>query len=305
MAVTTEDTVKKALSVKQIAANRRNAQKSTGPRTAAGKQISKMNAFKHGILSREVIVRGRQIKESEQEFLALRQRFWGDWNPVGVQEEMLVDQIVTSYWRLRRVLKAESGEIALNVDKGQWDRTYQHPAVDTKQWEMHGDPVWSMGNSVLGNFILEKKLKKVRDSVEKDGELTEAAIQLAFLRGEPNGLTRDLEKLRLQSQGNPEGLDELALRAKQKEQILAFIDENLNFISWHKLKCEEHEEKEEEARQGAAVLPSSEVLDKIMRYETMLRRQLRRDMNQLERLQRRRQGEMVPPPITMEVLERY
>jgi hypothetical protein len=31
---------------------------------------------------------------------------------------MLVDQIVTAHWRLRRVLKAEAGAIALNVDGG-------------------------------------------------------------------------------------------------------------------------------------------------------------------------------------------
>jgi hypothetical protein len=47
---------------------------------------------------------------------------------------------------------------------------------------------------------------------------------------------------------------------------------------------------EEEARQAAAVLPSMEVLDKIMRYETKLGRQLYRAMNQLERLQRIRRG---------------
>jgi hypothetical protein len=34
---------------KQIAANRRNAQRSTGPRTAAGKSISSRNAFRHGL----------------------------------------------------------------------------------------------------------------------------------------------------------------------------------------------------------------------------------------------------------------
>jgi hypothetical protein len=34
---------------KQIAANRRNAQRSTGPRTVAGKSISRRNAFRHGL----------------------------------------------------------------------------------------------------------------------------------------------------------------------------------------------------------------------------------------------------------------
>ena len=62
---------------------------------------------------------------------------------------------------------------------------------------------------------------------------------------------------------------------------------------------------EEEARQAAAVLPSPEVLDKIMRYVTMLQRQLYSAMNLLERLQRMRQGEAVPPPLTMEVSERH
>jgi hypothetical protein len=53
------------------------------------------------------------------------------------------------------------------------------------------------------------------------------------------------------------------------------------------------------------VLPSPEVLDKIQRYETKLERQLYRAMNQLERLQRMRRGEVVPPPPTMEVSERH
>jgi len=67
--------------------------------------------------------------------------------------------------------------------------------------------------------------------------------------------------------------------------------------------CEEHERNEESARQAAAVLPSPEVLDKIRRYETKLERQLYRAMNQLERLQRQRLGESIPPPVSLEVTE--
>jgi CRISPR/Cas system-associated endonuclease Cas1 len=66
----------------------------------------------------------------------------------------------------------------------------------------------------------------------------------------------------------------------------------------------EREDTEEQSRQSAAVLPSEEVLDKILRYEAALERQLYRAMIQLERLQRRRLGESVPPPLTMEVSER-
>ena len=52
------------------------------------------------------------------------------------------------------------------------------------------------------------------------------------------------------------------------------------------------------------MLPSTEVLEKILRYETKLKRQMFRAMSQLERLQRMRKGEAVPAPISVEVSER-
>jgi hypothetical protein len=60
----------------------------------------------------------------------------------------------------------------------------------------------------------------------------------------------------------------------------------------------------EKSRQAAALLPSPVVFAKTMRYETMLQRQFHRDMNQLERLQRRRRGENIPAPLTMEISAR-
>jgi len=73
---------------------------------------------------------------------------------------------------------------------------------------------------------------------------------------------------------------------------------------FYRRECKEREEKAEEARQAADVLPSSDVLDKILRYETALDRQLSRAMHQLERLQRMRKGEFVPATVTMEVSQR-
>ena len=75
-------------------------------------------------------------------------------------------------------------------------------------------------------------------------------------------------------------------------------------LNWKSAYFEKRETAEEEARQAAAVLPSMEVLEKILRYETKLERQMYRAMSQLERVQRMRQGEDVPPPMTMEVSER-
>jgi hypothetical protein len=290
----------KRMSPKQIVANRRNAQKSTGPKTPNGQAISKANALKHGILSQEVVVQGRCIKEKFGEFTDLRQRFLEDLKPVGPLEEMMVDKIVTTYWRLRRALKAESGEIALSVDNGEWHRR-NDDSNQSRFWGIGDDPLFSMQDSAFGNGLLELTLKQVRASVEKEGELTEAAVKSVVFHGEPYSLTKDLEKLRLELQQNPEGLEPSALRARQKERALAYLDKELSITLWRKWKCEERQKMEEEERQAAAVLPSPEGLDKLMRYETMLNRQLHRDMNQLERLQRIRRGEAVPPPLKMEV----
>ena len=93
--------MKKNMSSAQLEANRRNAQKSTGPKTTAGKEVSKLNACRHGILSKEAVVRGRCIKEDDQEFAALHQRLCMELQPVGLLEEMLVDDIVTARWRMR------------------------------------------------------------------------------------------------------------------------------------------------------------------------------------------------------------
>jgi hypothetical protein len=296
--------MRKTMSPKQLVANRRNAQKSTGPKTANGKAVSKLNALKHGILSREVLVRGKHARESAREFRTLHAQFRQHLNPVGPVEEMLVDQIVTAHWRLRRALKAESGEIALSVDGGQWERAHKHPALATMEWDVFGDPAFAMGNSAFGNRFMENQLRAVRAAVEKEGELTGAAVQSVMFHGKPYSLTENLEKLRSQLQANPEGLEPAALRTRQKEQALAWLDRRIRSISWCRSACEERERMEEEARQASAALPSLAVLDKIMRYETKLERHQYRAMFQLERMQRMRSGEMVPPPLTMEVSDR-
>jgi hypothetical protein len=303
-AADTAEIMKKTMSAKQIAANQANAQRSTGPKTLAGRAVSKMNAVKHGILSKEVLVRGLNRKENSREYMALHQRFRNELNPVGPVEEMLVDQIVTTHWRLRRALIAESGEIALSVDEGQWKRRRgPNPHLQWLQWEALGAQLWSMVDTVEGNGILESWLGEVRTSVEQHGELTEAAIQklVQHFGGKSNGVTTGLENFRLKLQKNPEGLEAAALRERNKTQALAFLNQELGVFNWQKRKCVERDDNEEQARQAAAVLPSMDVLEKILRYETKLERQLYRAMTHLERFQRMRQGEAVPPPMTMEV----
>jgi hypothetical protein len=87
----------------KIEANRRNAARSTGPRTEAGKATAAMNAVKHG-LTADTVLLADEDEDSLNEFRAgLMQRL----NPVGELEELLAERIVASAWRLRRVAKIE------------------------------------------------------------------------------------------------------------------------------------------------------------------------------------------------------
>ena len=291
----------KNMSPEQLDANRRNAQKSTGPKTPEGRAVSKMNALKHGILSKEVLVRGMNIKESNREFSTLHDRFWQELKPVGPVEEMLVDQIVTTHWRLRRALTAESGEIALSVDQGHWSRRF-NPHYFNLRLQISGDLEQALEDSVMGISILERWLRELHERVEQEGELTETAIKSVF--GEATTFSKKFDKLRFRLSQKTEGADAASRREENKKEALDFIKHELMLLHWQKVSHEKREAAEEEARQSAAVLPSMEVLEKILRYETKLERLQYRAMSQLERVQRMRRGEEVPPPMTMEVSER-
>jgi hypothetical protein len=281
-------TTTKSPSPAQIAANRANALKSTGPKTVAGRNASRMNALKHGIFSSEILVRGRYFQENPEEFAQLHQSLRDAYNPVGAAEEMLVDQLVTTFWRTRRLQKAEAGEIALSVDS----RVEKMEPTNFKrlqqQWKMSEHIEEAMAQSVEGNLELEAMLQVVRKNVVRQGALTDQAIAFVQLDGEPFELTSALEELLENLQKNPEKLHPNSLRDWQKEQALAFLDKELAEIGERIKMCQEDEIAVAEAHKAAAMVPSREVMDRIGLYETRLRRQFNTALTQLERMQHAR-----------------
>ena len=293
--------MRKQMSRFQLAANRHNGSLSTGPQTPNGKAASKMNALKHGLRSTDVVVHGRCIKESRREFEALRQRLWDDLQPSGLREKILTEQIINTYWRMHRVLKAESGEIVLNVDNQQWRREKREP-FGLSFWiscSLTGGADSKLQNSYFRNLYLRSCMETLLASVQKEGEITEAALKdlVDSLGGKPNSFTASFEKFRSQMRQNQEGLQPSVL----KERTVAHIQEKIRSISWVLEKCQKCEQMEEEAQQAADILPSAETLEKLRRYETSLNKQFYRAMHELERLQRRRLGENIPPPQILEI----
>ena len=90
--------------LKQIEANRLNAQQSTGPRTAEGKSASRLNALKHGLFATDPVIVG----EDPAHFDALRTSHYNQFLPATPQEQVLLAAMVRDAWSLERSSNAET-----------------------------------------------------------------------------------------------------------------------------------------------------------------------------------------------------
>src|SRR5215510_8116671 len=91
-------------STRQIEANRRNALKSTGPRTTQGKDRSRRNALRHGLTSETVI----GLLEDAKDYRAFEAAVIADYDAQSAVERELVLRLASLLWRLRRTTTMET-----------------------------------------------------------------------------------------------------------------------------------------------------------------------------------------------------
>jgi hypothetical protein len=92
-------------SFRQIEANRRNALKSTGPRTDEGKQRASQNAVRHGLTAETVLV----PLEDTDDYQAFEQAVTADYDAETAVERELVLRLASLLWRMRRATSIETG----------------------------------------------------------------------------------------------------------------------------------------------------------------------------------------------------
>ena len=93
--------------------------------------------------------------------------------------------------------------------------------------------------------------------------------------------------------------DSTAKTETSNTDLIALIDDRLERLGMFKEYAMEREELAVDAECRALSLPSAEATNKLLRYASQADRQLYRAMDQLERLQRQRKGENVPPPLNV------
>ena len=292
---------------KQIAANRQNSQKSTGPTSEEGKAIASKNSLKHGLLAKEVVITDGDGAESQEEFDDLLASLTCQYNPQSTIEAMLVEKVAVAHWRLRRAQRYEVGLIRKNLD----NTTQEY--YEKQDW----------GSS-----------KRNRTDAQIDADIAEAQERLAewqddkakFLKLQKAG--KDLSATYHDYDANWESICEdayelsVGISGDQPAEIhqsfnnAGFSDQQIwdlllkdcdVTVTYYENKIGQLEKEKEANAMALQVkkklnsIPDPANINQLLKYEGTLEKQFYKALNQLERLQRMRAGDAVPPPVNLDV----
>jgi hypothetical protein len=279
---------KQPASIRKIEANRQNALKSTGPKTPRGKAYSRRNAIKHGLFAREQ-VDFNLLGESSKEYDELLNDLIDAYEPVGRAEELEVERIALCWWKLKRVSRHENSvtRIAVrHVSKEELARQEYCRTLDKLE-----DAI------ILG-------LENAKNEMEATGDVPQGFKERIFaIRPGLEAFWPIIER------AAEDGLKKLDV-SKMYEELSP--DEQSSSLEWFTVVCAIAFFKEMrkvrttgvmEVAVAQHLIPDRNDLDRILRYETAIERNLGRALDRLERLQRRRRGEPVLPPVSVRLTQ--
>jgi len=260
----------------KIAANRQNAQRSTGPRTPEGKRRVRWNALKHGVLAAQVLLDPGESPEALEQFRRLLAQLRRDRRPRGALENMLVEKIAVCHWRLGRLLRSEAGTI----------RSELEAAERRRERDQVCDLEFATLNAATGSATARHDL--THTSWGLGFLLTLAEMAYDELRDTGQIAAPTLEGLRLQFR-NPKWLSQEVLDEPNGLQNLRqALGVEAGYLRQEKRAVERKEAREWQARMASLSVPGKEDVQKIVRYENSIERNLQRALRQLERLQGQR-----------------
>jgi hypothetical protein len=180
------------ISDKQLAANRNNAQKSTGPKTVGGRKRSSLNALRHG-LTGQVTTMTPEDRTALQQF---SQALIKSLAPEGAMETQLAQRIATDSWRLNRISAIEDNLFALGLHKNAGQLCPDHEQIDAALTtarvfteESHQLQILTLYEQRLNrglqkNLALLQSLQAAR-KIQRAAEMNEAAelLQLSEMNG--------------------------------------------------------------------------------------------------------------------------
>ncbi len=110
----------------RAAVNKANAQKSTGPRSDAGKQRSKLNALRHGLTGHTIVLPTEDLSAYQRH----SQSFLDECRPKGAVETQLVQSLLDTSWQLNRASAVETNLFALGITEAHDRIRATHPQAE-------------------------------------------------------------------------------------------------------------------------------------------------------------------------------
>ncbi len=275
------------LSSQKLSANRKNAQLSTGPKTALGKGKSALNAVKHGIFAKELMK--NVSAEEARDYEALRLGVFESLKPKDQMQAILCDKVTIDVWRLRKVLAFEQGAMqleTLNLDASGSPVNFSDRKAIIYNMENHKSESENLNQ--LKKWLTAKGDANFSDLSNKACWLLEEIVQNLQQRFREVYRHIDVELLE-----NCKDLSEFCIwneldLNKFKADLLESIEDKLrsgsNMPNYYENGIKEFDRKRS-IYESVAQLPSAENTDKVIRYETHLQRSIERNLRLLRSLQ--------------------
>lgn len=271
------------VSDKQKQANVQNAQHSTGPVTPAGKAVVARNAIKHGIFAKDLVIAAGEGREDQLEYHELLSGLKNDLAPMGPMEMLLVEKIAVNYWRLRRLVRYETGEIRGRLDDFRENalRSYYNSSFHSR----HRPKLeYYNYNDEISDDEFQEQIYKVATMKDSGFNLVEDKASLEYVlcyRMDKEG-NKFSDKDYKAAKKYVTGLSP-QLKGKLRKEILEDAKQEL---------AEMDEVKTWNVKfdriQKAKSLPVEKDLNKIIKYENSLERSIFRNLAALKTLQENR-----------------
>jgi hypothetical protein len=295
----------------QLQANRRNALKSTGPKTPEGKSRSRMNSLKNGMHSRP----GLAAADDAGAYDALLAKLREDLDPQDALDDRLVASVAMSCRRRERALQAEAA--SLNLAAGAVEAAFEAEQLArlsalTRDLAAQASVFWRMTNieharatiRALLTFPtgcecllsrLESLIARIAQGRDSAADVLKSIV--ATFAGDESPLGRvALEHGRLLQSG-----EEAAVQSVDLASLVPLLDERATQIRELRLTLLERQRLEITRRRLALALPDPATLEKILRYEKTIVNHLYRDLAHLERRGRIRDGDCIPAPTNLTI----
>lgn len=301
------------ISEMQLQANRANALKSTGPRTAEGKARVAANALRHGLVSEMRVLPGLEDAQQWQDHL---EQTLDDLSPEGHMECLLAEQIALLLWRLARAARYEQEAAAAEFENAERRLARSVPAAPGRQGEDAPTPLEAADARVVAAAETVGLVARLRDLSEDElipdackliltaRELVEVSFESRYCSSELGVVAK---KVQLANETWSAGELREALDVLADSSCFTLDELYAKLTAWAESGLARAQRQRDELHRTLdqyrrlSLLPEDKELAKIIRHEAHVERMLSRAMHELQRRQAARQGRAVPLPLAVDI----